>query len=85
MDYAYEMEFHQARMNAERAREEVEMERKRPFYLLQPNVFPDGDKWCALYGTNLMIGVAGFGPTPESAARQFDIEWLNAPARVSRA
>lgn len=61
----------------------VELERKRPFMLLRPRMFPDGNKWCALYGDNLQEGVSGFGDTPEDAARQFDVEWLNAkPCRT---
>lgn len=56
----------------------VELERKRPFMLIKPKVFPDGNQWCALYGDNIQEGVCGFGDTPEAAARQFDIEWLNA-------
>jgi hypothetical protein len=53
-------------------------EMMRPFMLLKPSVLKDGNKWCALYGDNLQDGVAGFGDTPEQAAIQFDIEWLNA-------
>ena len=49
----------------------------RPFMLLKPRIYPDGNAWCALYGDNLQDGVAGFGDTPESAAVQFDINWLN--------
>lgn len=55
----------------------TELERRRPFVLLRPRMFPDGNKWCALYGDNLQEGVAGFGDSPEEAARQFDAEWLN--------
>ena len=66
------------------AAELVELERKRPFMLLRPKMFPDGDKWCALYGDNLQEGVAGFGNTPNLASIQFDIEWLNALAAKRR-
>lgn len=27
----------------------------------------DGNMWCALLGTNLQEGLAGFGPTPQEA------------------
>jgi hypothetical protein len=37
-----------------------------------PRLFPDGDKWCALYGDNLQEGLAGFGDTPEGAMADFD-------------
>jgi len=50
-------------------------EKTRPFYLLKPKVFPDGNQWCALYGENLQDGVAGFGDTPNDAAKDFDREW----------
>lgn len=47
----------------------------RPSILYRPTVAPDGDKWCALYGSNLMEGVAGFGDTPDEAMRDFDQNW----------
>lgn len=37
----------------------------------------DGDKWCALYGSNLQEGVAGFGKTPLEAIEAFDKEWCS--------
>ncbi len=48
----------------------------RPSAVYRPAVYPDGDKWCALYGVNLMEGVCGFGDTPEEAMRAFDQAWL---------
>lgn len=60
---------------------EVAIEMMRPFFLLRPKVFPDGDMWCALYGENLQEGVCAFGETPAKASTQFDIEWLNAKAK----
>ena len=75
-------QLHQAaryKSNAASAEYDAALEAKRPFYLLRPRVFSDGNQWCALYGANLQEGVAGFGDTPADAARQFDIEWLNAP------
>lgn len=53
----------------------VAEEMRRPFMLLKPRVFLDGDKWCALYGENLQDGVAGFGDSPELAAWNFDKNW----------
>jgi len=70
----------QQQWHAAHAAELVELERKRPFMLLKPKIYPDGNQWCALYGDNLQEGVAGFGDTPELAARDFDIAWLNAKA-----
>jgi len=63
--------------NAAYAAEQAALEQRRPFTILKPRMFPDGDKWCALYGENLQEGIAGFGDTPEKAAMQFDIEFLN--------
>ena len=48
---------------------------ERPSVLYRPTVVPDGSKWSALYGTNLMEGVSGFGDTPEEAMRDFDNNW----------
>ncbi len=39
---------------------------------LRPRLFPDGDRWCALYGDDLQCGLAGFGKTPEGAIADFD-------------
>lgn len=64
--------------------ESVAIEQKRPFMLLKPRIFPDGNQWCALYGENLQDGVCAFGDTPDSASKQFDIEWLNAKCGVNR-
>ncbi len=50
-------------------------EKQRPFMLLKPRIFLDGDKWCALYGDNIQDGVAGFGKTPEKASLDFDNKW----------
>jgi hypothetical protein len=47
------------------------------FFKLKPRLFIDGDMWCALYGENLQDGVAGFGETPDLAAKDFDKNWMN--------
>ena len=39
---------------------------------LKPRLFPDGDRWCALYGENLQDGLCGHGKTPEEAMADFD-------------
>jgi len=69
---------HEAKLHAFYMAEDVERERIRPFMLLRPKIFPDGNQWCALYGENIQDGVCAFGDTPAKAAAQFDIEWLNA-------
>lgn len=49
---------------------------RRPSVLYRPTVVPDGTKWCALYGENLMEGVSGFGDTPQEAMADFDKAWI---------
>ena len=56
---------------------EAGRQQQRPFILLRPRIFIDGNQWCALYGENLQDGVAGFGDTPALASVQFDLAWLN--------
>lgn len=51
-----------------------------PFARLRPKLYPDGDKWCVLYGKDLQSGVCAFGNTPAEAERNFDIIWLNQKA-----
>jgi len=46
-----------------------------PFMLLKPKVFLDGNKWCAMYGSNLMEGVTGWGDSPDEAMIDFNKEW----------
>ena len=55
----------------------------RPSAVFRPSLGPDGDMWCALYGENLAVGVAGFGPTPEAAMAAFDQEWVKTRSSVS--
>jgi hypothetical protein len=56
-------------------------EMQRPFVLLKPSVFTDGNQWGALYGENLQNGVAGFGNSPHLASLDFDKNWYAALAR----
>ena len=55
----------------------------RPSAVYQPTLSLDGDKYCALYGENLMDGCAGFGDTPDLAMYDFDKNWrqMKAPKR----
>lgn len=48
-----------------------------------PKLFIDGNKWCALYGENLMEGISGFGDTADEAVVDFDYNFLltKAPKR----
>lgn len=48
---------------------------RRPFMMLKPVMFIDGNQWCALYGANIQDGVAGFGKSPDAASWDFDRVW----------
>lgn len=47
----------------------------RPSVAFKPRLSVDGNKWCALYGDDLMEGVAGFGDSPAEAMLDFDRNW----------
>lgn len=48
----------------------------RPSVLYRPSLSIDGNKWCALYGSNLQDGVSGFGDSPDEAMFHFDKAWI---------
>ena len=50
-------------------------EHTRPSAVFKPALSIDGDQWCALYGSNLQDGVAGFWKSPADAMHAFDAEW----------
>ena len=54
-----------------------------PHARMRPRVYPDGNQWCALYGKDLMMGVCGFGYTPEAACADFDKNWSSQLAAVA--
>jgi hypothetical protein len=41
--------------------------------VLKPRLTKDGDMWCALYGDDLQVGIAGFGHNPAAALLAFDM------------
>lgn len=47
--YATEQGILNQQFNTALTAESVELEKKRPFMLLRPRIFPDGDQWCALF------------------------------------
>lgn len=51
-----------------------------PSAIYRPALSIDGDHWCALYGENLQVGVAGFGKSPADAMWDFDKNWTAALA-----
>ena len=48
---------------------------ERPSVLYRPSLAIDGNKWSALYGSNIQEGVVGYGDSPEDAMRDFDTNW----------
>jgi hypothetical protein len=47
-------------------------ETTKPSVLYKPELYIDGDKWCALYGINIQDGCCGFGNSPQEAMDNFD-------------
>jgi len=47
----------------------------RPSTIQKPKITLDGNKWCALLGTNLQEGIVGFGDSPEESCLDFDRVW----------
>lgn len=78
MIYASEEGVLNSQWNAANMAFATEEERQRPFMLLRPPIYPDGDQWCVLLGEDLMTGICGFGPTPDEAAKAFDQAWFKA-------
>lgn len=56
--------------------DELREQTTRPSVLYRPSLAIDGDKWRALYGKDLMEGVAGFGDSPGEAMADFDKAWI---------
>jgi len=54
---------------------EVMSEYSLPHTAMRPALSIDGNMWCALYGSNLQDGVAGFGRSPAEACADFDCNW----------
>lgn len=52
------------------------------FSLLKPEVYPDGDRWCVLYGKNIQDGIAGFGSTIYKAIIDFNSQFYKTVSEV---
>lgn len=65
---------HHAMMACENVRAAAD-QASAPHVLMRPKISIDGNAWCALYGDNLMEGVAGFGDSPAAAMAEFDRQW----------
>jgi len=57
-------------------------EYQRPSAVYRPTLTLDGNQFCALYGLNLMEGIAGFGDTAAEAMLDFDKNWKKQKAPV---
>ena len=68
-----------------RINQSTALERNRPFMLLRPSIYPDGNQWCVLLGEDLQSGVCAFGDTPAKAALEFDAQWMTAGAGLGEA
>jgi len=55
---------------------------ERPSVMMRPSITIDGDQWCALYGSDLQNGIAGFGDTVDEAMTAFDKNWYGQKARA---
>jgi len=55
--------------------ESAAYEQQRPSAIFRPTLSIDGNQWCALYGSDLQSGVAGFGDSPALAMQAFDKAW----------
>lgn len=73
-DQVWSLDIQTAQFRREAAVSEMQ-EKERPSNIYRPDIFRDGDQWCALMGRNIEDGVAGFGPTPEQAYFAFDRAW----------
>lgn len=82
--YASEEAVLNSQWNAAQEANITEQARRAPHVLMRPKLLLDGTMWCALYGDDLMDGVAGFGETPEKAMEAFDEAWRTArtPAAI---
>ena len=61
-------EYHSRRINEQ----SLLADQTRPCILLKPKITLDGNKYCVLYGNNLMEGISGWGESPHKAMIDFD-------------
>src|SRR3954454_23883691 len=61
----------------QRAALDYELHPGSPSAVRAPKIFSRSGVWVALLGKSVRDGIAGFGPTVESALRAFDRTYLN--------
>jgi hypothetical protein len=76
MEQVYEVRIYEETMS-------LLYEQQRPSMLLRPKLLLDGNQYCALYGDDLMSGIAGFGDTADAAMRDFDKNWTQSKAPIA--
>ncbi|TXH09867.1 MAG: hypothetical protein E6R04_06920 [Spirochaetes bacterium] len=54
---------------------ELIAEMQSPSVVYKPVLSRDGDKWVALYGEDLQVGVVGIGDSPALAMYDFNRAW----------
>lgn len=76
------VEYSTALVNQQAADLRYEGELKRSYWATALGLVPlaDGNQWCVLWGADLQAGIAGFGPTPIAAIRDFELAVMNAKA-----
>jgi hypothetical protein len=68
---------HVARMAGD-AIQQAAAEYMRPSAVFRPMLSKDGTAWCALLGSDLQSGIAGFGASPAEAMYEFDKAFVTA-------
>lgn len=61
----------------QRAQLYCELHPRSPSAVRSPKLFVRSGVWIALLGRTVRDGIAGFGPTVETALRAFDAQYLN--------
>jgi hypothetical protein len=80
MSITNEAEYWNERFNEEQRQiqiyfQDIGYQATRPSTIYKPKLSIDGNQWCALYGSNPMEGVEGFGDSPAEAYEDFDKNW----------
>lgn len=82
-----QQDFQTAGIHQEAAVELLQRARRlnTPSAIYRPDVFQDGNAWCALLGRDIAVGVVGWGDTPEEAIAAFDVAWRAKALTAARA
>lgn len=76
-----------ASIRQEAAVEELQRARRlnTPSAIYRPELFQEGNAWCAVFGRDIAVGVVGCGESPQEAMLAFDAAWAaKAPALKKR-